>query len=86
MKLDEEESTGGIPQSLLDKVYDSTGSVNGGNRGFILLYVNKEGCPSMTSKTENPCVDMALGKLIDMAMEANLLKIQTKVSSLQFLM
>ena len=31
MKLDEEESTGGIPQSLLDKVYDSTGSVNGGN-------------------------------------------------------
>jgi len=68
MNIEEEEGSGGIPQSLLDKVYDSTGSANGGNKGFILLYVNKEGCPSMTSKTENPCVDMALGKLIEMAM------------------
>ena len=67
MIIEEEEGGGGIPQSLLDKVYDSTGSANGGNKGFILLYVNKGGCPSMTSKTENPCVDMALGKLIEMA-------------------
>ena len=28
----------------------------------------EQGCPSMTSKTENPTVDMALGKLIEMAM------------------
>lgn len=68
MKLEEESgNSGGIPQSLLDKIYDSTGSANGGNRGFLLLYVNKEGCPTMTSKTENPCVQMALSKLIEMA-------------------
>jgi len=69
MKLEEEEegSSGGIPQSLLDKIYDSTGSVSGGNRGFLLLYVNKDGCPTMSSKTENPCVQMALSKLIEMA-------------------
>ena len=68
MKLEEEQgNTGGIPQSLLDKIYDSTGSANGGNRGFLLLYVNKEGCPTMTSKTENPCVQMALSKLIEIA-------------------
>jgi|TARA_R100000458_G_C8106574_1_gene131089 hypothetical protein len=68
MKLEEEIDGASLPQSLLDKVYDSTGSANGGNKGFILLYVNNEGCPSMTSKTENPCVDMALSKLIEMAM------------------
>jgi len=67
MKLQEESNSEGIPQSLLDKIYDSTGSANGGNRGFLLLYVNKDGCPTMTSKTENPCVQMALSKLIEMA-------------------
>mgnify|MGYP003140163391 CR=1 FL=1 len=67
MRLEQEDSSGGLPQSLLDKIYDSSGSVNGGNKGFILLYVNKDGCPSMTSKTENPCVDMALNKLIELA-------------------
>jgi len=67
MKIQEESNSEGIPQSLLDKIYDSTGSANGGNRGFLLLYVNKDGCPTMTSKTENPCVQMALSKLIEMA-------------------
>jgi hypothetical protein len=66
MKLENDEKHG-LPQSLLDKIFDSTGSVSGGNRGFLLLYVNKEGCPTMTSKTENPCVEMALSRLIEMA-------------------
>jgi len=66
MKVGDEEKHG-LPQSLLDKIYDSTGSVSGGNRGFLLLYVNKDGCPTITSKTENPCVEMALGKLIEIA-------------------
>ena len=65
---EEEEKAVTIPQSLLDKIYDSTGSINGGNRGFMLIYVNKDGCPTVTSKTENPCVDMALSKLIEIAM------------------
>ncbi len=66
MKLENDEKHG-LPQSLLDKIFDSTGSVSGGNRGFLLLYVNKEGCPTMTSKKENPCVEMALSRLIEMA-------------------
>jgi hypothetical protein len=66
--LEDEEVAGNIPQSLLDKIYDSTGSINGGNRGFMLIYVNKDGCPTVTTKTENPCVDMALSKLIEIAM------------------
>jgi len=67
MILEDEAGGAEFPQSLLDKIYDSTGSVNGGNRGFLLLYVNKDGCPTMTTKTENPCVEMALSKLIEMA-------------------
>ena len=64
----EEDPANNIPQSLLDKIYDSTGSVKGGNRGFMLIYVNKDGCTTVTTKTENPCVDMALSKLIEIAM------------------
>ena len=67
MKLQDDDQQG-LPQTLLDKIYDSTGSANGGNRGFLLLYVDKNGCPSMTTKTENPCVEMALSNLIEMAM------------------
>jgi hypothetical protein len=63
-----EEEKSDIPQSLLDKIYDSTGSISGGNKGFMLIYVNKDGCPTLTTKTENPCVDMALSKLIEMAL------------------
>ena len=66
--MSKEDEKKGLPKSLLDKIYDSTGSANGGNRGFLLLYVDKEGCPSMTTRTENPCVEMALGKLIELAM------------------
>ena len=35
MRLEQEDSSGGLPQSLLDKIYDSSGSSNGGNKGFI---------------------------------------------------
>ena len=31
MKVESEEKHG-LPQSLLDKIYDSTGSISGGNR------------------------------------------------------
>tara|TARA_B100000085_G_scaffold234867_1_gene222907 strand:- start:245 stop:466 length:222 start_codon:yes stop_codon:yes gene_type:complete len=54
-----------LPQSLLQKIYDATGSASGGNKGFLLVYVNSEGSPSISSKTENACVEMALGKVIE---------------------
>jgi hypothetical protein len=54
-----------IPQSLLTKIYDCTGSPNGGNKGFLMFYINEHGNPSVISNTQNTCVDMALSKLID---------------------
>jgi hypothetical protein len=61
-----------IPQSILTKMYDCTGSPNGGNKGFFLFYVNDLGQPSVASKTENSCVDMALSKLVEIFAEKEL--------------
>jgi len=54
-----------LPQSILTKIYDCSGSPNGGNKGFFLFYVNELGQPSVASKTQNSCVDMALSKLVE---------------------
>jgi hypothetical protein len=58
-----------IPDSVLTKLYDCTGSPNGGNKGFLLFYVNEHGQPSIVSKTQNVCIDMALSKLVEVFLE-----------------
>jgi hypothetical protein len=58
-----------LPQSVLTKLYDCTGSPTGGNKGFFLFYINDLGQPSFSTKTENSCVDMALSKLIELSLE-----------------
>lgn len=58
-----------LPQSVLTKLYDCTGSPTGGNKGFFLFYINDLGQPSFATKTENSCVDMALSKLIELSIE-----------------
>jgi hypothetical protein len=58
-----------LPQSVLTKLYDCTGSPTGGNKGFFLFYINDLGQPSFATKTENSCVDMALSKLIELSLE-----------------
>ena len=58
-----------LPQSVLTKLYDCTGSPTGGNKGFFLFYINDLGQPSFATKTENSFVDMALSKLIELSLE-----------------
>lgn len=58
-----------IPNSILSKLFDHTGSNTGSNRGFVLFYINTDGTPTVTSKTENACVSMALHKVIEMFLE-----------------
>jgi len=62
--LDKSDHT--LPQTILTKLFDCTGSASGGNKGFFLFYINDLGQPSIATKTENGCVDMALSKLIDL--------------------
>tara|TARA_R110000824_G_scaffold20482_5_gene77112 strand:+ start:11343 stop:11567 length:225 start_codon:yes stop_codon:yes gene_type:complete len=69
MSLVEEESS--LPQSLLQKLYDATGSSTGGNKGFLLVYVNSEGDPVISGKTESSCVEMALTKLLELSLKDN---------------
>jgi len=71
MKLTET-STDALPQSLLTKLYDCTGSQSGGNQGFFLYYINDVGEPSAVVKTENACVDMALSKLMELSLKENI--------------
>ena len=55
-----------IPDSLLTRLFDSSGSIDDGTKGFVLFYINDSGQPSAYSRTANPCVDMALHKLIEL--------------------
>jgi|TARA_R110000824_G_scaffold244366_5_gene433127 hypothetical protein len=54
-----------LPKSLLEKLYDATGSKSEGTKGFILFFVNEKGEPSMLPKTENTCVKLAIDKMIE---------------------
>lgn len=58
-----------LPNSILTKLFDCTGSVSGGNKGFFMYYINHVGQPTMVSKTDSVCVDMALTKLIEISMD-----------------
>lgn len=58
-----------LPQSILTKLYDSTGTVEGGNKGFTLIYVNQDGVPAIVSKTENSCISMAIIKTMEMYLD-----------------
>lgn len=65
--LDQSDNT--LPQSILTKLFDCTGSPSGGNKGFYLFYINDLGQPSIATKTENSCVDMALSKLMELSID-----------------
>lgn len=58
-----------IPNSILSKIFDHTGCSSGGNRGFVLFYINPDGIPTVTSKTENACVSLAIRKVMEMFLE-----------------
>jgi|TARA_R110000772_G_scaffold268489_1_gene395744 hypothetical protein len=58
-----------LPQSILTKLFDCTGSPSGGNKGFFLFYINEVGHPTLSTKTDNTCVDMALSKLVEISQQ-----------------
>jgi len=59
-----------IPESLLSKLYDATGSSSGANKGFILLAVNDKGDPTILSRVENSCVHFALRRAMELFLDA----------------
>jgi len=55
-----------LPESITTKLYDLTGTSNGGTKGFILFYINSDGEPAIVNKFENLCVSMALRKTMEL--------------------
>ncbi len=55
-----------LPISLMTKLYDATGSLDGSNKGYFLFYINDKGEPVLTTKTSNLCVSTALHRIIDL--------------------
>lgn len=64
-----EEIESSLPKQLITKLYDRTGTKDGGNKGFILFYINEEGEPFCFVKTENTATRMSLQKAIEVMME-----------------
>jgi hypothetical protein len=60
------EQNSSIPESLLTRLFDFSGSIQDGTKGFTLFYINSTGQPSVYSRTSNACVDMALHKLLEL--------------------
>jgi hypothetical protein len=54
-----------LPVSLLSKLFDATGSKDGANKGYFLFFINENGEPTLTSRTSNQCVQVALQRTID---------------------
>ena len=61
------ENTGNtIPETQLVKLFDATGTAYGGNKGYILFYINEQGNPFAVMKFENQAVKMSLEKAVDL--------------------
>lgn len=55
-----EDKKSNIPESLLSKLYDRTGYNGGGNKGFLIFYVDGAGDPVCMDKFENNATRMAV--------------------------
>jgi hypothetical protein len=51
-----------IPDSILTKIYDLTGTPEGGNRGYVIMYINEHGKPVIRSRFDHFCTQIALTK------------------------
>lgn len=53
-----------IPENFFNKLFEFTGS-DDSSRGFIVAYVDQDGCPMIYSKVCSPIVEMGLIKAIE---------------------
>ena len=61
----EEIEKSSIPESLLVKLFDATGTQEGSQRGYFIFYINADGEPYLTSRFENTAVQFALEKAME---------------------
>ena len=54
-----------IPENYFNKLFEFTGSPDETSKGFIVAYVNQEGCPLIYAKIVSPIVQMGLIKALE---------------------
>lgn len=54
-----------IPAPALIKLFDYTGNTHGGNKGYFLFYVDKDGDPSCVARFSDATTEMSLIKAIE---------------------
>jgi len=54
-----------IPENYFNKLFEFTGSTDESSKGFIVAYVNQEGCPLICAKIASPIVQMGLMKALE---------------------
>ena len=54
-----------IPQNYFNKLFEFSGSSDESSKGFIVAYVNQEGCPLIYAKIASPIVQMGLRKALE---------------------
>tara|TARA_B100001939_G_scaffold19594_1_gene16121 strand:+ start:1204 stop:1473 length:270 start_codon:yes stop_codon:yes gene_type:complete len=54
-----------IPENYFNKLFEFTGSSDESSKGFIVAYVNQEGCPLIYAKIASPIVQMGLIKALE---------------------
>ena len=58
-----------IPENYFNKLFEFTGSPDESSKGFIVAYVNQEGCPLIYTKIASPIVQMGLIKALENFLE-----------------
>jgi len=74
--MSNEEEKKGLPESFLAKLFDMTGSKEGGNKGYALFYIDENGNVDVSQKIEAGAIGMALQKSIELRAKAELAVIQ----------
>ena len=67
-----------IPDSLMETFYELTGSLNS-NKGYILVYIDEEGCGEVKSRFDTQATEFALLRFLEVYLQnkANVNSIET---------
>lgn len=58
-----------IPPAALIKLFDYTGNDKGGNKGYFLFYVDKQGEPSLVTRFSDSTTEMSLIKAMEIFLD-----------------
>jgi hypothetical protein len=54
-----------MPPSIIQKLYEFTGSTQETSKGFVLAYADQDGAPMILSKAGSQIVDMGIRKALE---------------------